>query len=496
MVRRFFRDTAIYVFPAALSSGMSFVLFPFYAHLFTPHEYGAYDLLTLTGLLVGWTVALEIYQAVGRFVSGEQDLEQARSYASTGLWFAILAYSAFALAIESFATPASRALLGNHVSVSLLRVAVGWMCVQGVLSIAQAQLRWQLRPVSFALASVINAMVTAACSAALVFGAHLRVEGAILGQLSGCAASLAYVLFVTRGTFLLRFDTTKCREMLAYSAPLVPASAAGFLNLYADRLVIQHMMSLGDVGVYGVGYRLAAVVTLLLAGFQGAALPLILARKDEPSTPADLARIFRIFTAIALSSLMALTILATPALRVLAAAEYQRASSVVPFLLISTLFAGMYMFAAGISIAKRTGAMARITVLAGIGNLVLAVVLVGPLGIVGAGIATASTSLAWFVALMVVSQRHYPVPHRWGQLLAAFVTVTSVVAISLAILPADRSHALDPGTLVIRVALVGFGTALAARLSLGGDELGRALRGLLRVVAKPTARERRPAGVA
>jgi O-antigen/teichoic acid export membrane protein len=124
VVRRFFRDSAIYVLPAAVSSGMSFFLFPFYAHRFTPREYGAFDLLMLVGVVVGWTVALEIYQGVGRYVAGEKDQTRSRSYASTALWFSIGAYGAFAAVAELFASPISHLLLGAGISVSLFRVAV------------------------------------------------------------------------------------------------------------------------------------------------------------------------------------------------------------------------------------------------------------------------------------------------------------------------------------------------------------------------------------
>lgn len=492
MVRRFFRDSAIYALPAALSSGISFFLFPFYAHYFTPSQYGAFDLLILTGTLVGWTVALEIYQAVGRYTGGEQDVARVRSYASTALWFATGAYAAFAIVVELFAAPVSHILLGAGISVSLLRVAVAWMCVQGLLAIAQAQLRWQLRPGAFATASVINAILTAAASAVLVFGVHLAVQGAVLGQLTGSAVALGYVLIATRGTFRLHFDVGKWRQMVAYSAPLVPSSAGLFLNLYADRLVIQHVRSLSDVGLYGVGYRLAAVVSLLLAGFQGATWPLVLARKDDPSTPADLARIFRIFAAIGLSAFVVLTILATPMIRILAAPEYQGATSVVPFLVISALFAGMYMFAPGLYIAEKTRTTAKLSALAGVCNLALALLLVPPLGIIGAGIATASTSFAWFVALMVGSQRHYHAPHRWRQLVSALVVVTGFVAVSLAILPDARAQALDASTLAVRALLVTAGIALAARLTLG-RELNNTVRGLSAAIPTRRARERRAA---
>ena len=53
MVRSFFRDSAIYVLPSALSSGMSFFLFPFYAHHSTASEYDLFDLVMLGSMLVG-----------------------------------------------------------------------------------------------------------------------------------------------------------------------------------------------------------------------------------------------------------------------------------------------------------------------------------------------------------------------------------------------------------------------------------------------------------
>jgi len=473
MVRRFYRDSLVYVLPAALSSGMAFFLFPLYAHRFTPQEYGYLDLLLLTGTLIGFTVALEVYQAVGRYVTGEADEELRKSYASTGLLITAATYSIFFCVFELFAGPLTHVLLGAGAPTDLLRVATVWMCVQGLLSFTQSQLRWQLRAGPFATASAVNAIGTAGAAALFVFVFNLEVEGALLGQLAGSALGLLYVAFATRGTFAVRFHMDRCRELLRYSIPLVPSGMGVFLNLYADRLVIQHARSVGDVGIYGVGYRLAAIISLLLVGFQGAATPLILSGKDDPAIPGDIARIMRVFWALALSSFVVLSLLATPMLRLLAAPAYQSASRVVPFLVIASLFAGMYFFAPGLVIAKKTVTMAKLTALSGVANLALAILLVPPFGIVGAGIATAATSLLWFAALMRASQREYRVPHQWPRLLAALGVVVVFVGVSLLMLPADRSRALEPGLLAVRMALVAVGAALSVGLSLSEGDLGQ-----------------------
>ena len=226
----------------------------------------------------------------------------------------------------------------------------------------------------------------------------------------------------------------------------------------------------------------------MLTAFQAAALPLILARKDEPSTPRDLARVFRVFAAFGLSAFVVISLLATPALHLLAGPRYQHSAAVVPFLLISVLFANMYNFAPGMAIRKKPLPMAAMTVAAGVGNLVLALVLVPPLGILGAGIATSTTSFAWFVGLMFVSQRHYPVPHRWRQLGLAFAVVVALVACSLALLPTSGSEAMGAAPLLIRCVLISVGVALSARLTLGHHELAQLLRRLAEYARKPRLR--------
>ncbi len=476
MVRRFFRDSAIYAVPAAVSTGTSFVTFPLYAHHFLPGAYGILDLLSFASTLLVLTVALEIYQGVGRYVTGEKDFAVVRAYVSTALWWTMACYLLFGAFVLAFARPISSVMLGGSAPVSLLRIALLWTAVQGVLTLLQAQLRWQLRPKAFAIASGINALVTAGSGLAFVFVAHLGVAGVLWGQLAGSAAALMFVGVQLRATVQLSFDRARWRQMVRFSAPLVISNTGVFLNLYADRFVIQHMRSLGDVGRYGVASRVAMLTMLLLMGFQGAAVPLFLSRKEDPSTPGEIARIFRLFCALALAMGLGLSILAQPLLRVLAAAPYQSAAAVVPFLVVSTLFANMYMFAPGLVIAERTGVMARLTVVAGICNLALAVALVPPFGILGAGVATAVTSVGWFVALMRASQLCYRVPHHFSQLITAAAVAVGLIAVSFATLHQSRAEMLAAGPLAIRLALIGAGVALCGSLCLGSDELGGLFR--------------------
>ena len=151
------------------------------------------------------------------------------------------------------------------------------------------------------------------------------------------------------------------------------------------------------------------------------------------------------------------------------------------------------MFAVGLTIAKKTATIAKMTVAAGVANLALALILVPPLGIVGAGIATAVSSIAYFVGLMVAGQRYYAVPHRWVRLSVALVAVTVLVGVAVAVLPSARADALSAGALGVRVILVLVGVGLSIWLSLDADEIGLMVRRLSSAINRRIA-GRQPAG--
>ena len=475
MIRRFFADSAVYGGAALLSQGIGLLLFPFLAHHFSPRQYGIIDILTLVAIITNLTVALEINQGLGRhYVDASQERERV-DYASTALWFTVGAYTVFAAIALPLAVPLTHALLARGVDPWITRVAVAWIWVAGIVYLAQDQLRWRLRPRAFGLVAVTTATVTAGTTALLVLGFNVGVIGALIGQLAGALAAAVVLILLSHRAYALRFDRRKLALMLAFSLPLVPSSVGVFLNGFADRLVLQHARSLAAIGVYGVAFRVATIVSLVLAGFQGAAMPLILTRHEEPSTRAELARIFQLFSAVALTAFLVVSLFSDTEVHLLASAAYAGADILVPYLFMSALLFGIYIFAPGLTIVKRTGTFALISVSSGVLNLGLALALVPPYGIRGAGIATLASS-AWFIVLtMCFSQRHYPVAHDWARLVGALGVAIGTVVLGRAVIPTGGAHALAAGPLAAKAGLSVLGAAMIGSLLVPRVELTNTL---------------------
>jgi O-antigen/teichoic acid export membrane protein len=484
VIRRFLADSAVYGVAAVLSQGIGLLLFPFLAHHFSPGQYGVIDILTLVAIITNLTIALEVNQGLGRHFVDTQDEGERVGYASTALLFTVGAYTLFAAVTLPFAVPLTHLLLERGVDPWIVRVAIVWIWVAGIVYLAQDQLRWRMRPRAYGVVAVTTAAVASATTLVLVFGFGVGVIGALIGQLAGALAAGLVLIAVSRTSYAVRFDLLKLRAMLAFSLPLVPSSIGVFLNGFADRIVLQHSRSLSDVGVYGVAFRLAAIVAVLLAGFQGAATPLILTRHEEPTTPGELARIFRLFSAFALAAFLVVSLFADTEVRVLSSQAYARADILVPYLFMSALLFGVYIFAPGLTIAKRTKTFATISVSAGLLNLGLALILVPPDGIRGAGIATLVSSVWFFLLTMAFSQRHYPVPHDWLRLLAATAVAVGVLVFGRALIPTGRVHAFAAAPLAEKAVLSLLGSAAIGVLLVRRAELAR-LWGTLRRTPSP-----------
>lgn len=192
------------------------------------------------------------------------------------------------------------------------------------------------------------------------------------------------------------------------------------------------MLGLAPLGLYGIGFRVASVVTLVMQAFQGAVTPLIYSRYQEAYAPAEIARIFRFFVFLALLVFVAMSLFAREMLMVLTAPAYHSAYIFVPFLVADQFLSGMYVFAPGLAIAKKTKYMAVINVCGAAFSVLITILLVYGMGLLGAAVAALSKSLAMFIVQMTYSQRYYLVPHNYVKLVLSLFLSAAFVSLGVA----------------------------------------------------------------
>ncbi len=428
MIRTFARDALVYGAATVLTRATSLIVVPIYTRFLSPADYGVIDLLTIAGNLILLTVALEISQAVARFLPESHDADKV-AVASTALVFAVGAYTLFGIVGLLAAPEINLLFLDGAASELTVRLAVVGTCLNGIFQLTSGVLRFQLRASQFAIASLSSSLIAIVVGVVLVAVADAGVDGFFVGQILGGSVGVAMTLTFSRNLYRPTFHAARLRSMLRFSTPLVPSSIGVFVFLFVDRLAISQLMSIADVGVFGVGYRLASAVTLLSFGAQMAVTPLVYARHAEADTPIALERIFRYYVGGAAMLGLGLSLFAPEILRLLTTPSYYGAAAVVPLLVAALILANLYVFMPGLGIAKRTSVFAIINLSGGLLNVALNLLLIPLMGIGGAAFATLISAGGIFSAYAVASQKLYPVPHRWLRLASAVVAVSIVYAV-------------------------------------------------------------------
>ena len=429
MFKRFLKDSAIYGISTFFARSVVFILLPLYTRLLTANDFGVIELLTVFGNFVNVTVALEVSQALVRFFPEAANEKDKRSYASTALWFTLFAYTIFLVLCNIYSGWISLALLSDASQNQIFVMSLFATWFYGIFYLVQTQLRVELMAVQYAISNLAMNLSSVSSTLIFIIGFGWDAMGVIAGQLIGNIVGFSVSLFYSRHIYAFSFDWNKLRELLVFSLPLVVSSIGSSVLLYANRIVLGGMMSLSDVGLLGVAYRVIAPVNLLVLSIQNAAMPIIFSDYRKPDAPKELARLFLFFVAIALFAFLSMSLFSKELFKLMASSEYQDAVSTTPYLVASALVGGMTLFAPGLYIKKATTIVASVTILSGFLTIIFSYWLIRILGVNGAAIASLLGSTVVFILFMFFSQKYYYVQYDFKKAAIAVFASIAILAI-------------------------------------------------------------------
>jgi O-antigen/teichoic acid export membrane protein len=428
-IKSFIKQSSIYTISSFLSRGISLLLIPLYTRVLNPADYGAIDILTLSCTLINMIIALEIHQAIARFYNAWSETERKRNI-STALYFTIAVYLLFIFFSFPFRANLAAYFLNDKSKTEIIWLALFMAFVSGLYYFTQSQLRWQLQTQKHAVTSVIFTLSSALITIVLVLVYRLGLSGVLWGLISGNLIGIALSIYFARGSYMWYFGADLLFKMLKFSSPLVLSSISVFFSLYVDRILIKDMLSLKELGLFGIGYRFASIVGLLLVGVNNAITPLIYTHHADPSTPFQMEKIFRIFSIGALVLFVGISVMSKELLMLFTTEAYWEAEKVIPFLIITTLLSSLYNFTPGLFLANQTRIIAGINIVVAAANFILNLLLIPVFGIIGSCIATLIGYIINFLIYYYYNQQLYPINFGWPKYLIALLVSICVIVLS------------------------------------------------------------------
>jgi O-antigen/teichoic acid export membrane protein len=430
MLKNFFKDSAIYTFGNMLNRGISIIMVPIYVRLLSPADYGVIDLLLLVGGFLNIVIGLEITQGFIRYYSDALSEEEKIDYSSTSFWFIITIYTVTIGLLLIFSKKLNLFYLGNNSSTIIFQLALISFYTNGIFIYLQNQLRFYFKVKSYVFISITYSIISYLATILILIYFKNGAAGLFWGMIIGYTIANFFGWYVAKENYKLKFDWKKCKEMLSFSIPLVPSGIAVILLMYTDRIAIKNLMTLGDVGIFGIAYRFAAILTLVTSSFQTALSPLIFKNYKNPDTPNEIKNIFQYFLIAALSLIGVLSIFSMEISVIFTTPKYYKASLIIPFLSFSSLFLALNMFTPGLAIIKKTKLIALINIAAAGLNLFLNYTFIPMFGLFGAGMGTLITSILVFIVNTIFNQKYYHINYQWIKVVSVFCFTGIIIVIS------------------------------------------------------------------
>ncbi|HET7573272.1 MAG TPA: oligosaccharide flippase family protein [Gaiellaceae bacterium] len=422
-LRRLARHSAIYGLGGLVARVLATLLLPLYTHYLTTEQYGRVEVVTASTAVFAIVLQMGIATAFFRFYFDEKEPAGRLTVIRTSFWFT-MATSTLGLVLGLVFAGTFSHLLGLGHDPALVRAGAVGLWAQTNYNQLTALFRVEQRSVQYAIASVVNVLVTVAAMVVFVAVFHWGAIGLVVGNFTGTLAVYLALLGYRREQLGLEFDRALFRGMQRFGMPLVPSALALWAITWIDREFVVWYKGQAAVGVYSVAVKVASVVTFAMVAFRTAWPAFAYSIEDDREARRTYSFVLTYLLAAVSWLALALGALAPWLVRLLTSKPgYLRAEKGVALLAFAfALYAGYTVLAIGSGRARRTQLNWVVTGTGAVVNVGLNVWLVPAYGFVGAAVATAVSYGVLFVGMTLYAQSVYRVPYQWRRVVTAVAT--------------------------------------------------------------------------
>lgn len=258
------KHTSVYSLASIGQSAASFLLLPLYVKFFSPAEYGEYTLLLMI-ISIGTSVFyLGVNSALpSSYFENSEPLFKRRVF-STAMTISFVGSISLFIFGWLFQHELSSLLFeGKGEQRRILAVCgTGSLIILNQLMLNLFRIKLQTAFVAFSgLAGVVTTLLS---TYYLVAFRNWGIDAPIFASLIVQLITFIFYIFAARNSLSLSFDTEQAKKMLKFGFPTILISIGVMTVEWSDRLILQHLLSTEDVGVYSLGFRIGAIVTPLI----------------------------------------------------------------------------------------------------------------------------------------------------------------------------------------------------------------------------------------
>jgi O-antigen/teichoic acid export membrane protein len=377
----------------------NFLLFPLMARYLGTVGYGVQTQLNaINGVLLP-IATLGLGFSVVRMIAGKNDPDFVTARFMSTMLLTVGVASALGLTIIISAPFLNSLFIKVDWATPVLRLSAVMLVITSVQNMLRDYYRARLRIISYSAFEIVEAVITVV-ALTLVFNL-----GGLLWEITlAWIAIKATIVLVMIIYFIhikeIRLQTrlmprTELLEMIRFGIPVVTMGVSAWVIGLGDRAMIGYFLNSSAVGLYGSAYTLAGLLGSIGVAFWGPMFPLMAKHKnanDISRLTAVCRRYTSAYALIAIPALFGITILSSAVLRVIGSGEFIIHPALFGLIALGLFSDQMASNAYYLIYLHNDPTFLRnMTIVSGILNLLLNIILVPKIGIWGAALATLVT---------------------------------------------------------------------------------------------------------
>jgi O-antigen/teichoic acid export membrane protein len=409
-------NSAIYTATNFLQKGTALLLMPLYTLYLDPEAYGVLAIVTALNGFLSLAFTLNLMGAVTRFYFEYRDEpETLAEFWGTILCFVLLLSLVLGVIILLTGRWLLSPLIGNVAFYPYVALGVITAIFQPFFTTFLVVLQTRNEGGKYALMSLAHFALTTLLTVALVVMLGWGAVGALVAILTATIVFFAVSLWMLRSNLRLCLRWHHLRPALAYSFPQVPHLLSTQTTAIADRLILNSKLGASAAGLYSVGAMISMAVEVAAQSVNRAYVPIGMSALKSRD-PAALHNILVMGSlVVALFCMVGATVasFANEIITLATAPEFHRAAAVVPLLVFGRVAGAIYYLLVNVLFFDRDAVkLLPIGSIAGaILNVVIALALIPPFGLMGAALASLVAQILATVLIGAIARRFDPV--RW-----------------------------------------------------------------------------------
>lgn len=405
-----FKNGLLYIVPFLVGSVLPIITLPVFTRFLSVEDYGIYALTIVYGVFVsgianfGLTIGYE-----RNFFNFSGDKEKTAALLFSTLSFVIASTAILGIITFFFKEELAKLIVGSERHGNLLVWAFFASAITSLKVYFLTYFKNSENAKSFVWYSIDENLLNVVFSLFFVVFMKSGVLGLLLGQL--IAGSIIFLLLIYKFIRMLPFvfSVSLLQDSLRLSLPLTSRIFFGIIGSQFDKYMIGLLNTVGGVGVYNLGQKIANIVFTFMTAIQNVYSPQVyklMFEMDEQEGGKSIGQYLTPFLYISIAGGVFVSLFSEEIIFILTPVSYHSATNVVSIL---ALLYGTYFFGKQPQLiyAKKTGITSILTITGILLNVAINIPFIKYWGFIGAAYGTLLAGVISGAISFWLSQKYY-----------------------------------------------------------------------------------------